>query len=209
MLARHLVHRAQHRLVADAALAQRQHELHALFAFVGRHSFLLLLISRETSPRAWSGTARRSDRAAAASPRCGCRRAPRDRCRRRPVGRTPRAKAIQKYGLPRPSWRASMCSSCWSRLPCVATAMPFTAPGGQSGKLMLTSTSRGMPCFEHAADDVGRMLDRGLPVRLLLASPTCSACDSANDGMPSTRAFYRARRPCRNTARPRRRCGRD
>ena len=29
MLARHLVHRPQHRLVADAAPAQRQHELHA------------------------------------------------------------------------------------------------------------------------------------------------------------------------------------
>ncbi len=34
MLARHLVHGAQHRLVADAAAAQRQHELHPLYAFV-------------------------------------------------------------------------------------------------------------------------------------------------------------------------------
>ena len=34
MLARHFVHRAQHRLVADAALAQRQHELHAHHGFV-------------------------------------------------------------------------------------------------------------------------------------------------------------------------------
>ena len=44
MLARHLVHRAQHRLVADAALAQRQHELHALFAFVGRQPSVRPLI---------------------------------------------------------------------------------------------------------------------------------------------------------------------
>ncbi len=42
MFARHFVHRAQHRLVADAALTQRQHELHPLFAFVGRQDDPLL-----------------------------------------------------------------------------------------------------------------------------------------------------------------------
>src|SRR5262249_37051015 len=34
MLARHLVHRAQHGLIGDAALAQAQHELHSLDFFV-------------------------------------------------------------------------------------------------------------------------------------------------------------------------------
>src|SRR6185436_8235784 len=43
MLARHLVHRAQHRLIADAAPPQRQHEFHPLYAFFAWHGALAFL----------------------------------------------------------------------------------------------------------------------------------------------------------------------
>ena len=46
--------------------------------------------------------------------------------------------------------------------------MPLTSPGGQSGKLTLISTSRGMPCLSTRRMMSGACCDRRLPVRLLL-----------------------------------------
>ena len=77
-------------------------------------------------------------------------------CERREIGAVraggfpPRAKASQKYGLPRPSWRASMCNISSSRLPWVA-AMPFTSSGGQSGKIDVDQHVARNALVEHAS----------------------------------------------------------
>ena len=206
MLARHLVHRPQHRLVADAALAQRQHELHALFALVSgqaRTLYLTETVSRELRQERQVGEieTQRRDRDAVVGKRgeIGAVLAGRLHAARigDPVVRIAAA-VVARVDVQQAAHRACPGST---------TEMPFTAPGAQSGKLTLTSTSRGMPSAEHALDDVGRVLGRGLPIRLLLVGRGVAPATARTTECRARRPPW-PRRWCRNRARPRRRCGR-
>jgi hypothetical protein len=64
LLARHRVHRAQHRLIADAAAAQREQELHALDALVARR--LSKVISAAPNPVSFASGARQASGASRA-----------------------------------------------------------------------------------------------------------------------------------------------
>ena len=88
-------------------------------------------------------------------------------------------------------------SSSWSRLPCVAMATPATSSGGQSGKLTLTKHVARHAGLEHAADQVGREFDRGLPMRHVLGGERHRPA-TARTTECRARCLPWRRRPCPN-----------
>ena len=121
------------------------------------------------------------------------RRARRYRCRARRSDRRLRANRRSSNK----DCRGRRCACRYAAAPAGggpsgATAMPLTSSGGQSGKLTLTSTSLRHAVAEHAADDVGRKAQAGLPDTAACRCATCRTATARSTGMPSTRAFHGA-----------------